>query len=116
MVKFCAARVIKIVMIALVAVTVMSFIVMSLWNGLMPPLFGLRTIGFWQAMGILVLSKILFGFHGGFGARRSWRGRMEERWEKMTPEERDKFRQGMHGWCHHRVPAEPKASSSSPMV
>ena len=36
-----------------------------LWNNLMPEIFGLRTISYWQSLGLLVLSKILFG--GGFG-------------------------------------------------
>lgn len=38
-----------------------TFAVMLLWNWLMPLLFGLTVITFWQSLGILVLSKILFG-------------------------------------------------------
>ena len=60
---------------------------------LMPTLFGWRLVSYWQAMGILVLSKILFGgFRGRPGPPWYWRRRMMERWEKMTPEEREKFR------------------------
>jgi len=52
------------------------------------------------AVGILVLSKILFGgFRGRPGPHMYWRRRMMERWEQMTPEEREKFRQGMRGGC-----------------
>jgi len=74
--------------------------VLHLWNWLMPSLFGLHPITFWQAVGLLALSWILFGgwrgFHGpGYGKR--WRQRMAERWERMTPEEREKFREGMRG-------------------
>ena len=36
-------------------------IVMHLWNWLLPPLFGWHTVGFWQALGLLVLCRILFG-------------------------------------------------------
>lgn len=93
-------RGLKILVIAALAATVFSFVVMELWNWLAPAIFGLHTISFWQALGLLVLSKILFGgFHGrhGFGGR--WRQRMMERWEQMTPEEREKFRAGMHGGC-----------------
>ena len=65
-------------------------------------LFGLHTIGFWQALGLLLLSRILFGGFGGHGhgpGPSKKRRQMEERWEQMTPEEREKFRQGMHGRC-----------------
>jgi len=93
-------RIMKIAAIVVVAVTAMSFVTMLLWNWLMPVLFGLKAIGFWQALGLIVLGKILFGgFRGGPGARRHWRARMAERWEHMTPEEREKFRAGMKGWC-----------------
>lgn len=57
---------------------------MWLWNWLMPTLFKLPTIGFWQAIGILLLSQILFkGGHFGRSGRRSWknakiRARMKE--------------------------------------
>ena len=77
-----------------------TFVVMSLWNWLMPALFGWHAINFWQALGILVLSKILFGgFRGGPHRDWNWRRRMFERWEKMTPEEREKFRERMRGRC-----------------
>ena len=75
-------------------------IVMLLWNWLLPPLFGWRQITFWQALGILVLCRILFGGVGRRGFYRSGlRRRMAERWERMTPEERERFRQGMRGRC-----------------
>lgn len=37
-------------------------LIMWLWNWLMPGLFGLRTIGFWEGLGLFLLAKILFGF------------------------------------------------------
>jgi hypothetical protein len=71
-------------------------IVMKLWNWLLPPLFGWRLITFWQALGILVLCRILFGGFGRHGSGRSnFRRRMKERCEHMTPEERERFRQRM---------------------
>jgi hypothetical protein len=75
-------------------------IVLLLWNWLLPPLFGLRQITFWQALGILALCRILFGGFGRHGFPRSrFRRRMAERWEAMTPEERERFRQGIRGRC-----------------
>jgi len=104
-------RGLKFVLFAALFVTVFSFLVMNLWNWLMPALFGWHLINFWQAVGILVLSKILFGgFRGHPGRHMYWRRRMMERWEQMTPEEREKFRQGMRGRCGPFGPpaAEPK--------
>src|SRR5271165_7155575 len=67
-----------------------------LWNWLLPPLFGWRQITFWQGLGILALCRILFGGFGRHGSGRSeFRRRMKERCEHMTPEERERFRQGI---------------------
>ena len=75
-------------------------IVLHLWNWLLPPLFGFRQITFWQAIGLLALCRILFGGFGRHGFSRSaMRRRMAERWDHMTPEERERFRQGMRGRC-----------------
>ena len=107
--KHWGVRVLKVVSIVVVAIAVFGFVTMGLWNWLMPALFGLKTIGYWQAVGLLVLGKILFGgFRGGWGGRPGWRHRMAERWEHMTPEEREKFREGMRGWCGQET-HEPKA-------
>jgi hypothetical protein len=75
-------------------------VVQHLWNWLLPPLFGWRQITFWQALGILALCRILFGGFGLHGSGRSnLRRRMAERWERMTPEERERFRQSWGGRC-----------------
>ena len=75
-------------------------VVMQLWNWLLPPLFGWRHITFWQAVGMLALCRILFGGFGFHGSGRSnYRRRMGERWERMTNEERERFRQSWRGRC-----------------
>jgi hypothetical protein len=89
-------KIVKVAVIAAMGATVFGFLVMSLWNWLAPAVFGLRTITFWQALGILILSKILFGgFHGRPGYGGYWRHRMGSRWQHMTADEREKFRQGL---------------------
>ena len=100
-------RVLKFLVFALVAATVLSYVVMHLWNWLTPALFGWRLITFWQALGVLILSKILFG--GFRGPHRDWRQRIAERWGQMTPEEREKIRQGMRGNCGPFGSREPAA-------
>src|SRR5580704_6252352 len=94
-------KILKVAVIGVMAVTVFGFLVMSLWNWLGPAVFGLRSITFWQALGILILSKILFGgFRGRPGYGGHWRRRMSDRWQQMTPEEREKFREGMFSRCN----------------
>ena len=75
-------------------------VVLQLWNWLLPSIFGWRQITFWQAVGILALCRILFGGFGHRGFYRSnFRRRMDERWGKMTPEERERVRQRMRERC-----------------
>lgn len=94
-----------------VAVAVVGAVVMALWNWLMPGLFGWHTIDFWQAVGLLVLSKILLGgMRGGHGHRMHWRARMAQRWGEMSEEERQKFREGMRGRCHGRRGEGPEGA------
>ena len=94
-------------------------IVMTLWNWLLPPLFGWRTIGVWQAIGLLALCRILFGGlggHGRGGPRMDFRHRMgdrmadrvADRWQRMSPEERERFRQRLRERCGFDVSTEPK--------
>lgn len=68
-------------------------VVQLLWNWLMPMLFGLREVTFWQALGILALSRILFGGIGGGGGFKRRRDR------HMSPEERERFRQRLRDRC-----------------
>jgi hypothetical protein len=85
-------------------------VVLQLWNRLLPPLFAWRPITFWQALGILALCRILFGGFGCHGSGRSnFRRRMEERYKHMTPEERERFRQGVRArWGFGRSTGESK--------
>ena len=102
-------KVLKIAGFVVVAGFVFGFVIMQLWNWLMPAIFGLHRITFWQGLGLLVLGKILFGgFHRHHGGRRHWRHHMNERWEQMSPEEREKFRAGMRGrrGCRFERPDE----------
>lgn len=101
-------RVLKIALFGSLAVVAVSFVVMGLWNVLMPSIFAVRSITFWQALGLLVLSKLLFGgFRPYSGGGRHWRRRMIERWEQMTPEERERFKQGMRHRCDFRRGGDP---------
>jgi hypothetical protein len=86
-------------LLALAVLALVSYVVMWLWNWLVPSVIGWKAIDFWQAMGLLVLSRLLVGFRGFGGWHHHhhgrWRHRMRERWAKMTPEERENFRATM---------------------
>jgi hypothetical protein len=110
--------------LALLGIVLFIFIggevVQLLWNWLLPPLFGWRAITFWQALGLLVLCRILFGgFHGGSrsgpGIRRRIADRMAdrvaERWEHMSAEERERFRQRLRERCGFDMAANPGTST-----
>jgi hypothetical protein len=102
-----------------------GIIVMQLWNWLLPALLGLRMIGFWQALGILLLCRILFGGFGMNGSGRSRSGsrhvgdriadrivdRFSERLDHMTPEERARFRERMR----ERWGFEPPTGETKPL-
>ncbi len=89
-------------------------VVLRLWNWLLPALFGWRQITFWQAVGILALCRILFGHHGWRGPgrysfRHRIRDRMNDRCGRMSPEERERFRQAMRErWGFGPTGAESK--------
>ena len=94
-------RMLLFLMVAAVLALVLGFVVHPLWNWLVPGIFGLHAITYWQAVGLLVLCKLLFGgLHprggGGRGGQR-WKRKMGERWAGMSDEERERFRAGMRG-------------------
>ncbi|HRJ30484.1 MAG TPA: hypothetical protein PLV21_12640 [Cyclobacteriaceae bacterium] len=82
-------------------VGLVAMITMQLWNWLVPELFSGPAITFWQALGLLVLSKILFsGIGGKRGHSAHWKHRYSEKWSAMTPEERARFKERMKDkWC-----------------
>ncbi len=95
-------KVAKAIVIGSVAIVVIGFLVMTLWNALIPELFGGPVLTFWQAVGLLVLSHILLRGFGGWkhGWRHDrWKRRFEEKLAAMTPEEREKFKQEWKERC-----------------
>ncbi|MEK6780455.1 MAG: hypothetical protein AABY93_02040 [Bacteroidota bacterium] len=92
---------------------------MYLWNWLVPALFAGPMINFWQTVGLLVLSKILFsgfGKGGHWGSYRGgpWRPYWKEKWNTMTPEDRERFKQKMkEKWCYREESPSVKDSGTS---
>ena len=87
---------------------------MLLWNAILPAVLGVKAITYLQALGIFVLSKVLFGFNSGWGGRRHrWREKMEEKWYNMTPDERENFKAEWKNRCGGRWGRYSKPGNSS---
>lgn len=112
-------KILKIAAIAIVCVVLVGAVIMLLWNWLIPQILNGPEITFWQALGLFILAKILFGFGGGGGrwkegGPRAWKHRYYEKLSSMTPEERERFKEKLkEKWCSS-APAkhEPPANSN----
>jgi hypothetical protein len=109
--------------------SLISLVVMQLWNHLLPDIFHIGVITFWQAMGLFILSKILFGFgkgggrFGGQGGGPWMRKRMAEKFKNMNPEEKARFKEQMkkrmcdpRGWRDFNWDDESAAQEPTPNV
>ena len=81
----------KLLVFGMWVIAVLGGGVMLLWNWLIPPLTGWHAVTFGQALGLLVLCRILF--RGSRGRGGDWLLRMRERFQHMTPEENEQFRE-----------------------
>lgn len=92
-------------------IAIFAACVMVLWNWLVTTIFALPAISFWQAAGLLVLCKILFGTfgaghqHHGHGCHHA--NKLRERWENMSPEERERIVE-MHRNCERDAHTDGK--------
>ena len=101
---FWLKKALKFVFFATLFIALAGFVTQSLWNWLVPSLFHGPVISFGQTLGLLVLSRILFGGFGrGRGSwaqkRRQWKQHMESQVANLSPEERENFRQQMQRRC-----------------
>src|SRR5450755_4644617 len=102
--RFSFPKIIVILLSVFAIISLLSFIVMSIWNNILVAVLHVTAVTFWQAFGIFALSKILFG---GFPGKRGWGpgrhgGRMDsmrEKWMNMSPEERSNFKKEWRGGC-----------------
>jgi Ca2+/H+ antiporter, TMEM165/GDT1 family len=106
-----------ILVFGIAAILVFGLVVMSLWNAILPVVLGVKVITFWQALGILLLSKILFGGFGG-GRHRGWRNKgrwieMKDKFAGMTPEEREKFKAEWKNKCGGRWAMRPAPTDTT---
>lgn len=91
-------HVLKFMALGAIFLTALGFGVRELWNCLIPDLFHGPVVTFWQALGLCLLGKLIFGWHGGgpgkwSQSKEQWRRKMQQRMEHMTPEEKEKMRE-----------------------
>ena len=89
----------------IIMILLLGVIVMGLWNAILPSLFAIKKLDYFQAVGLLVLCRILVGnfgrnFPGARGMPRG--GPWKEKWMKMSPEERTKFREAWKERCRQQ--------------
>ena len=106
--------IVKGIAFGVLVISALTFVTMWLWNTLAAALFGLPVIGFFQALGLMVLGRLLSGglgprgWHGGSGR---WGGHYwRERWQNMSEEERQKY---MQRWGRHRCGPDYTQDSAS---
>ena len=83
-----------------IGIALFAYVTMLLWNALLPAIFNFSPITFWQALGLLVLARLLFGGHHPhrnprwtmYGKDRELRNKLM----KMSPEEKKEFFRKMH--------------------
>lgn len=89
----------------------MGAVVMLLWNAILPDLVAVNPITYWQAVGLLLLCRILFGNFRkggpfgpppGGGGSHSRRNYWREKWSSMSPEERAEMKEKWKRWRDKR--------------
>ena len=105
---------IKFLAFGVLAVAGFGYVVMSLWNWVIPAVTGWHAVTFAQALGLLVLSRLLFGGLRGHRGGWHWRHRMQNRWAQMSPAERERLRDtlGRRRHCGSR-PADGPTSTEA---
>ncbi|MCC6725996.1 MAG: hypothetical protein IT258_15935 [Saprospiraceae bacterium] len=85
-------------------VLLVGWVVMLLWNAILPGVItGVSALSYWQAVGLLILSKILFsGFKGGGGHNHPGRKQFREKWRNMSEEDRTQFKAAWRERCGKR--------------
>lgn len=96
----------KFVVFGVLMVVLLGSVTQFLWNFIMPDIFGLPVINFWQGLAMFTLAKLIFGFGGGGGNKwgryrgQQWRAHWAEKYSKLSPEERERFKQKFkEKWC-----------------
>jgi hypothetical protein len=90
----------------------MGGVVMLLWNAILVPVLHVGALTFWQGLGLLVLSRILFGgFRGGPWGGGHRGGPFKDKWRSMSDEERMEMKAAWKERCRPRRPNSGEGSA-----
>ena len=111
----------KMVIFGFLCVLLFGVVVQFLWNFIMPDIFGLPVINFWQGLAMFLLAKLIFGFGGGGGRSKwsehrshQWRKHWAEKYSKLSPEEREQYKQKFkEKWCSWEQSSKPSEQPST---
>jgi len=103
--KFKPIKVLFFILVFVVVFSALSFVVMFLWNAILPEVTEVKPLNFWQAAGLLILAKILFGgFRGRKRRSGSWRNSKKNHWRnkwmEMNEEEREAAKLRWKEYCN----------------
>ena len=94
----------KVVLLGSLVILGVSTALMLLWNWLVPTLFRGPVISIWQSLSLLIFTKLLFEGWNRWGSGRhrryTWKKKFEAKWNKMTPEEQERFKRSFIHQCH----------------
>ncbi len=132
--QFWIRRGIRFLSFGLLVIGLVGLAVMMLWNALLPAILGVTTITFGQALGLLVLSRLLFGSFGrgrpGWGRpgqngpdKQAWKEKLAERFQHLTPEEREEMKARWRERCGpkggygrwQQPPSDEPAGNTTPL-
>lgn len=89
-------------LVIIALILLLGWVVMLLWNAILPAAVHANPLNYWQATGLLILSRILVGGWGGRGGRgHGRRGNMpgREKWMSMNDEEKQAFKEQWKKRC-----------------
>ena len=100
--RFHPLKILFFAMVFAVFVLALSWVVMFLWNAILPDTIGVKPLTFWKAVGLLVLAKILFGGFGRRGRKHFGKGHWRNRWMNMSDEEKNQMKMKWKERCRKR--------------
>lgn len=100
--KFWIKKIIGFALMAIGCFALLAWVVMLLWNGVLTEVVPVSSVTYWQALGLLILSKILFGGFRGKGGdyKKRWKEKMEHKLAGMSDEERDRIKEEWRQRCN----------------
>ena len=100
--KFWIKKVIGFTVCGATIVALFGYVTMLLWNNVLAEVTPIKPINFWQSLGLLLLSKILFGgFNKGFANKGNrWSSELKAKWHIMSEAEKEQFKQQWRSKCN----------------